>query len=82
LFRLENRVCLSHGVHLVGAAWRAVMRTVARVGDLVQKIGDGRIGRVLSGREVGWHRVRAAPGTWRLGVRVSWLSLKTMVDGL
>jgi hypothetical protein len=33
-------------------------------------------------QEVGWHRVRSAPGTWRLGARVSWLSLKTMVDGL
>jgi hypothetical protein len=26
--------------------------------------------------------VRSAPGTWRLGVRVSWLRLKTKVDGL
>jgi hypothetical protein len=26
--------------------------------------------------------VRSAPGTWILGVRVSWLSLKTKVDGL
>jgi hypothetical protein len=34
------------------------------------------------GREVGWHRVRSAPGTWRLGARVSWLSLKTKVNGL
>jgi hypothetical protein len=25
--------------------------------------------------------VRSAPRTWRLGARVSWLSLKTMVDG-
>jgi hypothetical protein len=34
------------------------------------------------GREVGWRRVRSAPGTWRLGAQVSWLSLKTEVDGL
>jgi hypothetical protein len=34
------------------------------------------------GREVGWHRVWSAPGTWRLGVWVSWLSLKTKVEGL
>jgi hypothetical protein len=34
------------------------------------------------GREVGWHRVRSAPDTWRLGARVSWLSLKTKVNGL
>jgi hypothetical protein len=34
------------------------------------------------GREIRWCRVRSAPGTWRLGARVSWLSLKTKVDGL
>jgi hypothetical protein len=33
-------------------------------------------------REVGWHRVWSALGTWRLGAQVSWLSLKTKVDGL
>jgi hypothetical protein len=32
------------------------------------------------GREVGWRRVQSAPGTWRLGAQVSWLSLKTKVD--
>jgi hypothetical protein len=35
-----------------------------------------------SGREVRWRRVRFAPSTWRLEERVSWLSLKTVVDGL
>jgi hypothetical protein len=30
-------------------AWAAT-RIVAGVGDMVQRIGDGRIGRVLSGR--------------------------------
>jgi hypothetical protein len=35
-----------------------------------------------SGREVGWRCVRSAPGTWRLGAWVSWLSIKTKVDGL
>jgi hypothetical protein len=34
------------------------------------------------GREVRWRRVRSTPGTWRLEARVSWLSLKTKVDGL
>jgi hypothetical protein len=38
--------------------------------------------RWLGSREVGWRRVRFAPGTWRLGARVSWLKLKTKVDGL
>jgi hypothetical protein len=66
----------------VGAAWRAAMRTVAGVGDLVQRTGDGRTGQVLGGREVGWRRVLSAPSTWRRGARVSWLSLKTKVDSL
>jgi hypothetical protein len=49
---LENRVCLSRGVQVVGAAWRAATRTVAGVEDLVQRTGDDRIGRVLGGRAV------------------------------
>jgi hypothetical protein len=36
----------------------------------------------LGGREVGWCRGQSAPSTWRLGARVSWLSLKTKVNGL
>jgi hypothetical protein len=66
LFRLKNRVRLSHIVQVVGAAWRAVMRIVAGVRHLVQRTGDGRTGRVLSGRAVersggvvyGLHRAR------------------------
>jgi hypothetical protein len=38
--------------------------------------------RWLGSREVGLCRVRFAPGTWRLGARVSWLSLKTKADDL
>jgi hypothetical protein len=49
LFHSENRVCLSCGVHLVGVAWHAVMRTMAGVGDLVQRTRDGRTGQVLGG---------------------------------
>jgi hypothetical protein len=52
LFNLENRVCLSHGVQVAGAAWRGATRTVAGVEDLVQRTGDGRTGRVLHGRAV------------------------------
>jgi hypothetical protein len=33
-------------------------------------------------REVGWRRMRYALCTWRRGARVSWLSLKTNVNGL
>jgi hypothetical protein len=39
-------------VQVVGAAWCAATRTVAEVGDLVQRTVDGRTGRVLSGRVV------------------------------
>jgi hypothetical protein len=39
-------------VQVAGAAWRAVTRTVAGVGDLVQRTGDGRTSRVLGGRAV------------------------------
>jgi hypothetical protein len=52
LFCLENRVCLSRGVQVAGAAWRAATRTVVGVGDLVQRTGDGRTGQVLGGRAV------------------------------
>jgi hypothetical protein len=36
-------------VQLAGAAWRAAMRIMAGVGDLVQRTGDGRTSRVLGG---------------------------------
>jgi hypothetical protein len=57
---------LSHGVQVVGVAWRAVTRIVAGIGDLVQRTGDGRTGRVLGGRAIersggtvcGLHRAR------------------------
>jgi hypothetical protein len=49
LFRLENRVCLSHGVKVAGAAWRAATSTVTGVRDLVQRTRDGRTGQVLGG---------------------------------
>jgi hypothetical protein len=57
---------LSRGVQVVGAAWRAATRIVAGVGDLEQRTGDGRTGRVLSGRVIersggtvcGLHRAR------------------------
>jgi hypothetical protein len=43
---------LSRGVQVAGAAWRVVMRTVAGVGDLVRRIGDGHTGWILGGRAV------------------------------
>jgi hypothetical protein len=52
LSRSENRVCLSRDMQEAGAAWRAATRTVAGVGDLVQRTGDGRTGQVLGGRAV------------------------------
>jgi hypothetical protein len=57
---------LSRDVQVAGAAWRVATRIVAGVGDLVQRTGDGRTGRVLGGRVIersggivcGLHRVR------------------------
>jgi hypothetical protein len=69
LFHLENHVCLSRGVEVVGAEWRAATWTVAGVGDLVQRTGDGRTGRVLDGK---WSRGRVAPCavcTWHVETR-------------
>jgi hypothetical protein len=43
---------LSCGVQEAGAARRAAMMTMVGVGDLVQRIRDGRTGRVLGGRAV------------------------------
>jgi hypothetical protein len=49
---VKNHVYLSHDVQVEGMIWRAAMRTVVRVGDLLQRIGDDRTGRVLGGRAV------------------------------
>jgi hypothetical protein len=43
---------LSRGVQEADPAWRAVTRTVAGVGDLVQRTENGRTGRVLGDRAV------------------------------
>jgi hypothetical protein len=39
-------------VQVAGAAWRAAMRIMAGVRDLVQRTRDGRTGRVLGGRAI------------------------------
>jgi hypothetical protein len=55
LFRLENRVWLSHGVQVTSAARRAAMRIVAGVGDLVQKteVSQTHVGYSGAGRSRG-----------------------------
>jgi hypothetical protein len=52
LFHLENRVCLSRGVQLVGAVWHVATRIVAGVGDLVQRTGDYRTCQVIGGQAI------------------------------
>jgi hypothetical protein len=42
LFHVENHVCLSRGVQVTGATWRAGTRIVARVGDLMRRTGHGQ----------------------------------------
>jgi hypothetical protein len=49
---LENRICLSRGVQLAGAACRAATRIVAGVGGMVQRTGDGHSGQVLGDRAI------------------------------
>jgi hypothetical protein len=49
---LENRICLSRGVQVAGAAWRATTRIMVGVGDFVQRIGDGCTGQVLGGQTI------------------------------
>jgi hypothetical protein len=49
---LENCVCLSHGVQVAGAAWRAATRTMIGVGDMMQRIEDGRTRLIIGGRAV------------------------------
>jgi hypothetical protein len=50
---VKNHVCLSRDVQVAGAAWWVATRIVARVEDLVQRIGDGHISRVLGGQTIG-----------------------------
>jgi hypothetical protein len=72
---LENRVCLSRGVQMAGGAWRAAMRIMVGVGDLVQRTGDGRTGWLLGDRMIkrsgdavcGLHRARGDEGHGFLG---------------
>jgi hypothetical protein len=49
---VENHVCLSCGVQVVGAAWRTAMRIMTGVGDLVQRTEDGCTSRILGGRVI------------------------------
>jgi hypothetical protein len=71
-------------VQVAGAAWRAVTMIVAGVGELVQRTGNDRTGRVLGGRTIErpGDVVYDLPCTWRRGACVSWLSLKTKGDDL
>jgi hypothetical protein len=89
-FRLENHVCLSRGVQLAGCAGgRCSMacsdedRGRCRRPGAEDRGWSHRSGTQWpGGREVGWRCVWSAPGTWRIEAQVSWLSLKTKVDGL
>jgi hypothetical protein len=66
LFHLENHVCLYHSAQVAGVAWHTATRIVAGVGDMVQRIEDGRTDRVLGSRAIersggavcGLHRAR------------------------
>jgi hypothetical protein len=49
--------------------WCPATRTVARVGDLVQRTGDGCTGRVLDGRAVERSSGACAVCTWHVETR-------------
>jgi hypothetical protein len=49
---VENRAYLSCCVHVIGAAWRAVMRIIAGVGDLVPRTRNGHTSWVLGVRTI------------------------------
>jgi hypothetical protein len=40
LFHVENRICLSRGLQVIGVTWQAATRTMIGVGDLVQMTGN------------------------------------------
>jgi hypothetical protein len=77
--------CLSRGVKVAGVAWRAAIRIMAGVGNLVQRTEDGRTGQVLGGWAIersgdtvcGLHYAHGDEKHRFLGL----LSLKTKVDG-
>jgi hypothetical protein len=76
LLHVENYVCLSRGVQVVGVAWRVAMRIIAGVGDLVQRTGYGRTGRVLGGQMIGRLgdvvcRLKRARGDEQCGLRAT-----------
>jgi hypothetical protein len=52
---VKNHVCLYCGVQVTGATWRATMRIVTGVGDLVQTTEDGqaKVGYSVVGRSGG-----------------------------
>jgi hypothetical protein len=92
---MENHIYLSRCVQVTSETWRTAMRIVTRVGDLVQRIGDGQaqVGYSVAGRSEG--RVTlCAVCTIHVEMRsvgflvepqnqgqVYWLSLKTMAGG-
>jgi hypothetical protein len=92
---VKNHVCLFHGVQVVGATWQAAMRIMAGIGDLVQRTRDGQaqVGYSMAGR-LGGQVISCVVCTVHVEMRstgflvepqnqgrVSWLSLKTKVDG-
>jgi hypothetical protein len=52
---VENHVCLSRGVQVVGVTWWVVMRIIVGVGDMMQRTRDGQaqVGYSVAGRSRG-----------------------------
>jgi hypothetical protein len=65
----ESRLLVSCCVQLADVTWRAAMRTMARLGDLVQRTGDSRTGQVLGGRAIEMSGVPCAVCTVHVEMR-------------
>jgi hypothetical protein len=52
---VENHVCLSHVVQVIGVTWRSTPRIMVGVGDLVRRTEDGQaqVGYSVAGRTRG-----------------------------
>jgi hypothetical protein len=80
---VENCVCLSRGVKVVGVTWRATTRIMAEVRDLVQRTENSCTGQVLGGRRSGGRVTSRAVCTLHVETRnTGFLDEPQNVDGL
>jgi hypothetical protein len=52
IFVMFSEFCLFRGVYVAGVVYRAAMRIMTGVGDLIQRNEDDRTGRLLGDRTI------------------------------